>query len=246
VKKILIFVVAALALSFAAIQPSFAQEKGAVRPGFSAENLRGQRILLMRPTVWVGAQSTGGMREPNADWTSQARSLLIAEVARRQEEFSNELIPEPELVGDNARMFAEYRALFNTVANSVMEYQFFKGNRLPTRKNKPFEWTLGADIKRIGDITGTRYALFINIDDQYGSLGRKLFQIFAAGIAGVGVKSGAHIGYAGLVDLETGDLVWLNADGEMGGDVRNAEGMTKRVGQLLEDFPGLKPVSAVK
>jgi hypothetical protein len=57
-------------------------------------------------------------------------------------------------------------------------------------------------------------------------------------VAGVGVTSGVHAGYAGLVDLKTGDLLWLNADFQMGGDVREAEGAHKRVRQLLEDFPG--------
>jgi hypothetical protein len=68
-----------------------------------------------------------------------------------------------------------------------------------------------------------------------------MFQLFAAGLVGAAVQSGVHSGYAGLVDLETGDLLWLNADGAMGGDVRDAVGMQKRVAQLLEDFPGLKP-----
>ncbi len=33
-----------------------------------------------------------------------------------------------------------------------------------------------------------------------------------------------HIGYAGLVDLKTGDVIWFNADPQMGGDVRTEEG----------------------
>ena len=55
--------------------------------------------------------------------------------------------------------------------------------------------------------------------------------------------AGVHTGYAGLVDLRTGELVWLNADRQMGGDVRDAEGADKRVRQLLEGFPG-RPVEA--
>ncbi len=42
-------------------------------------------------------------------------------------------------------------------------------------------------------------------EDHYGSTGRKLLQLFAAGVAGVGVSSGVHKGYAGLIDLKTGD-----------------------------------------
>jgi hypothetical protein len=232
---------AAAALVFAAWQPpAMAQEKGAVREGFSAESLRGQKIVLFRPSVWVGSQSTGGMDEPNADWTAKSRGLIAAELQRRQGEFANELIAEPELVGADAIVLSSHRALFNSVARSVVTYQFFKGNRLPTRKNKAFDWTLGEGTRRISELTGARYGLFVSTHDAYGSFGRKAFQILAAGIAGVGVKSGVHKGYAGLVDLETGQLVWLNADEAMGGDVRDVEGMQKRVGQLLEDFPGLK------
>lgn len=215
------------------------QEKGAVREGFSSESLVGQKILLFRPLVWVGEQSTGGLPEPNADWTAQARDLMAKELTRRQSEFSNELIIEPDVIGNDAKVFAEHRALFKSVANSVVNYQFFPGNRLPTRKNKAFDWTLGDGTKQIAAQTGAKYGLFVTTEDQYGSFGRKMFQILAAGLVGVGVQSGEHAGYAGLVDLETGELVWLNADLEMGGDVRTEEGMQKRVGQLLEDFPGL-------
>lgn len=220
--------------------PGLAQEKGAVREGFSAESLRGQKILLFRPAVWVGEQSTGGMNEPNGDWTAQSRGLLADELRRRQADFSNEIVAEPDLVGEDAAAFAAHRALFGSVSDSVVQYQFFAGNRLPTRKNKPFDWTLGTGTKRIAELTGARYALFVDTFDAYGSTGRKALQIMAM-FARVSVSSGVHRGAAGLVDLQTGELVWLNADGQMGGDVRTEDGMRKRVGQLLEDFPGLKP-----
>lgn len=235
--KKLLSIIAFVCAMFAS--PLAAQEKGAVRAGFTAESLKGEKILLLRPSVWVGSQSAGGTATPNADWTSAARSYMAAELGRRQAGFSTQIIEEPDLIGSDAKLFTGHKALFSSVAYSVLNYQFFKGNRLPTRKNKAFDWTLGGGTKRMAELTGARYGLFIYTRDEYGSTGRKLLQIFAAGFVGVGIKSGEHRGYAGLVDLTTGDLVWLNADFEMGGDVRNPEGMTKRVGQLLEDFPGL-------
>lgn len=81
------------------------------------------------------------------------------------------------------------------------------------------------------------YGLFIFNQDAYGSTGRKVLQIVAL-MGGISVTSGEHRGYAGLVDLKTGDLLWLNADQQMGGDVRDPQGSEKRVAQLLEDFPG--------
>ena len=51
------------------------------------------------------------------------------------------------------------------------------------------------------------------------------------------VKAGVHVGYAGLVNLETGNIVWFNTDLSMGGDPRELEGAEKRVRQLMEGFP---------
>jgi len=177
----------ALALILAiSASPAIAQEKGAVRPGFSAEQLVGQKVLVFRPTVWVGEQSTAGMPEPNADWTAQSRDLLDAELRKQRQGLGVEFIDEPDSYGDDAKLVAQYRSLFTTVAGSVMVYQFFPGNRLPTRKNKPFEWSMGSEISRLGDRTGARYGLFVSTEDQYGSTGRKVFQFLAAGLVGVG------------------------------------------------------------
>lgn len=218
-----------------------AQEKRAVKPGFTLAPGT-VKILLLRPRIRVGAQSTGGMMEPNADWTDKAKANIAAALAAQQSGLGNQIVTADEPVGDDAQKLADYRALFSTVAEAVITYQFFVGNRLPTKKREgSFIWSLGPDVKDIPGAAGADYALFINTEDQYGSTGRKVAQLFAAA-AGIGITSGVHKGYAGLVDLKTGDLVWLNADGQMGGDVRVPDGAARRVQQLLEGFPG-QPVA---
>nr|WP_165388238.1 hypothetical protein [Sphingomonas populi] len=230
-------------LCLLASSTAFAQEKSGNKPGFTLRP-GSTRILLIRPTIKVGAQSTGGMFEPNADWTQQARDNLGAALDAAQQQLGNQVIVAQEPIGPAAATFAGYRALFSVLADSVIEYQFFPGNRLPTKKRKgAFEWTMGPGVAEIAKGTGCDYALFIFDEDQYGSTGRKFLQVFAA-MAYVQVKSGEHRGYAGLVDLHSGDLVWLNADQAMGGDVRTVEGAQKRVRQLLENFPGSTPPAA--
>ena len=84
----------------------------------------------------------------------------------------------------------------------MINYQFFAGNRLPTRKNKAFDWTLGTGTKRLADLTGARYGLFIYTRDEYGTTGRKLFQFFAAGLVGVSVSPATIWGTRGwLISL---------------------------------------------
>lgn len=242
-------IVAAAVLAAASVTAASAQEKTAVRNGFTLAPKSGKTILVFRPSVRVGAQSTGGMFEPNGDWTEQARKNIDAALAKLQAGLGNRVVDAPEAFGADAQRVEEYQALFAAVSQSVITYQFFPGNRLPTKKREAkadvFDWSLGAGVADLPGAKDADYALFIYDKDMYGSTGRKLLQLFAAGAVGVAVKSGEHAGYAGLVDLKTGDLLWLNADGAMGGDVRTAEGAAKRVAQLLEEFPGsAKPAAA--
>lgn len=232
---------AVLCLGLAAT-PISAQEKSAVKQGFELPANSGKRILVFRPAVSVGAQSTGGMFEPNAEWTDLAKANIQTSLNALQSRLGNEIVIAPEAYGEDALAVEEHMALFAAVSQAVIEYQFFVGNRLPTKKqdnrDDVFEWSLGSGVATLPGADEADYALFIYNKDAYGSTGRKILQVVAALGPGIAVKSGEHVGYAGLVDLKTGDLLWLNADGAMGGDVRDFEGSEKRVRQLLEDFPG--------
>ena len=220
------------------LAPAHAQfgggEATAVREGFQLP--AGEvKILVFRPNVAVGEQTTGGMNEPSVEWTEAAKTHLIAALQRQQAARGTSLVMVPELEGEQNRMVADYTALFRTVAEAAFQHKMFPGNRLPTKK-KEFDWTLGADAARLRALGGD-YGLFFFTHDSYGSTGRKVAQILGA-VMGMGLmSSGVHVGYAGLVDLKSGDLVWLNADLAMGGDVRTPDGAEKRVAQLLEEFP---------
>ena len=226
-----------------------AQERTAIRQGFELPANSGKRILVFRPKVSIGAQSTGGMFEPNAEWTDQARRNIEAALRTRQAGLGNTVVIAPEAYGEQAQLVEEYTNLFDAVSQAVVTYQFFVGNRLATKKrdNKAgvFDWSLGEGVRDLPGAADADYALFFYNKDEFGSTGRKLLQAVAL-LGGVGVTSGVHKGAAGLVDLKTGDLLWLNADFAMGGDPREADGATKRVSQLLEEFPGsvVKPAAA--
>ena len=209
-------------------------EATAVREGFEVP--RGDvTVLVFRPHVSVGSQTAGGMNEPNVEWTEAARAHMAAalrdEARARGVRFA--YVDDPE--GPLEETFANYSALFRTVAQTAFQHSLFPGSRLPT-KRKRFDYTLGEGVAPLRSLGGD-YALFFYTHDSYGSTGRKLLQGLGLVLGGGLLPSGVHVGYAGLVDLKTGDMLWLNADVQMGGDVRTADGARKRVAQLLEEFP---------
>lgn len=238
----------ALVASAVPLAPAQAQERTAVRDGFTFDSSKPARILLFRPSVKVGEQSTGGMFEPRAEWTTEARKNIEAALNSRQKSLGHQVTYMPEIPGEQAQTVREYQALFGAVAQSVINYQFFAGNRLETKKRENrggvFQWSLGPGVKNLPGAEQSDYILFILTEDHYGSTGRKIFQFLAAAAVGAGVTSGLHAGYAGLIETKYGNLVWINADNAMGGNVREADGAEKRVAQLLEEFP-LAPDKAV-
>lgn len=237
-KRLRTAIAAAALLAVVPASPALAQfggpEATAVRDDFVLP-AGPVNILVFRPEVRVGSQTTGGLNEPNVEWTETAKANIMAALEKEQRARGTNLVLLPELEGEQGKLIADYTALFRTVSQAAFQHKMFPGNRLPT-KRKEFDWTLGEETARLKPLGG-EYGLFLFTYDSYGSTGRKVLQILALGLGAGFVPSGVHIGYAGLIDLDTGDLVWLNVDTSMGGDPREKDGAEKRVAQLLEGFP---------
>lgn len=227
---------------------SQAQSKQSLTKEAFAFSATGQvRVVLFRPDVSVGEQSTGGLDQPNAGWTEMAREQLTAALGKAQAERNIELKLMPELAGDDAKVMSDYRRLFKTVADSVIKHRLFGLDPLPTKEDK-FDWTLGDGASRLGALGGGDYGLFFYTLDSYESGSRKMARLLASQM-GAEQPSETNMGYAGLVDLKTGDLVWINVDVKMAGDVRTSEGAALRITELLDGFPvraGLAPAKVKK
>jgi hypothetical protein len=62
----------------------------------------------------------------------------------------------------------------------------------------------------------------------------------ALAILGVGITGGIQIGYASLVDLKSGRVVWFNNLVRMSGDLREPKPAQETVEALLSGFPAAR------
>lgn len=203
-------------------------------------------LLVMRPDVTVNSLTAGGMAQPRADWTEQARSNLVQALRAQQSQSGGEvrvLERRNELAGVDAETVAELERLHSAVGQSIALHKF-SGAALPTKRGKGLDYTLGADAVELGRKTGFDYALFVHAQDNVASGGRTALQIL--GIAGCVVgfcapSGGANqFAYASLVDLRTGEVVWFNVlqtgsqlPGVKFGDIRKPEGAAQMVDRLV-------------
>ena len=212
------------------------------------------KLLVLRPDVTVGSLTTGGMVEPRADWTDQARTNIIAALRAQQASRGGKaqfIDHRNELDGVSPDELADVERLNFAVAQSIVIHKYL-GDYLPTKRGRGLDWTLGEDAVRLGQKTGYDYALFLHAEDQVASTGRIALGVIGlagcfVGFCAPNVGGAAQLDYASLVDLKTGEVVWFNVvqagsqvPGIKFGDLRTPEGAAQMVERLLGRMkPGL-------
>ena len=215
------------------------------------------KLLVLRPDVTVGSLTTGGMVEPRADWTDQARAGIVQALRDQQASRGGKVTfieRRNELPGVTASELADVERLNAAVDDSIVLHKYL-GDYLPTKRRKGLDYTLGEDAVRLGRKTGYDYALFLHAEDQVASRGRIALGVLGlagciVGFCAPNVGGAQQLDYASLVDLHTGDVVWFNVvlassqvPGIKFGDLRTPAGAQQMVERLIGR---MKPGQAVR
>lgn len=194
----------------------------------------GQRIVVVAPDVELSELTAGGLTVPNAEWTEKAQGNIKAEIQRILADSNANVLYASDLnePGTESETEVQLVKLHEIVGASIILSRF---QALPTKKDV-FDWSLGPDSKALREEYGADYGLFLFVRDSYSSAGRVAVMVFAA-ILGVGVQGGTQAGYASLVDLSTGEIVWFNTLGRGTGDLREPGPAAETVNLLLANFP---------
>jgi hypothetical protein len=203
-------------------------------PGFY-ELPKEATVAIMPVDIELFSISGGGVLEPKADWTEAAARHFRAALLKHNEKLGLKTIEVSEAAADE---LAEINTLHAAVAQAIAVHHFGQ-LKLPTKEGK-LDWSLSDAVAPVKQATGARYALFCWVRDSYTSAERKA-AIIALAVLGVGVAGGQQVGYASLVDLDTGRVVWFNRMFRGGGDLREAEPAAETVGSLLSGFPLAQP-----
>lgn len=196
------------------------------------------RILLMPPDIKYYLLTAGGVTEPNKEWTDAAQENFAVALHEYTDSVGTDLITidRPGALTDEEE---RYRRLHAAVGMALQQHHFgympLPSKQLPDNQRR-FDWSLGPDINRIGEKYGADYMLFVFYRDYQASGGRVAFAILAAA-AGVGVATGYEGGFASLVDLKTGDVVWFNTVAAGSGELRDPAGARIAVEGLFKDIP---------
>lgn len=197
---------------------------------------RQTRVLLMEPDVQIFEITAGGMLEPKADWTAAGSANIRAALNEILRGTDDQLIAyaRPSDPAEAARD-DQLVKLHDVVGGTIIGHNYRPPFRLPTKEGE-LDYTLGEDVTRLRERYGADYALFLFIRDSHASPGRAAVMVGAA-FLGVVVPGGVQQGFASLVDLKSGAIVWCNLLVRQHGDLRRPDLARESVAAILAGLP---------
>jgi hypothetical protein len=230
------FLAFALCLSGAGVNA--AAQKGQIAKGASFQwTSPTKRILLVTPDVQLGALDAGGIVEPRADWTQSAQGFIDKGV---REHFGRSNVEVVSADNPSPRGI-QLTKLHGVVGRAILTHLYNTPLKLPNKGNA-LDWTLGPGTNEMRDQYNADYALFVFVRDSYTTAARRAEQVagvIAAAFLGVGVipTGGVQIGFASLVDLRTGNIVWFNRLLNKSGDLRTEAPARTVLDELIGGLP---------
>jgi hypothetical protein len=191
------------------------------------------RILLMTPDVKYYLWTASGMTELQAEWTEAARVNFTDAAKDFAAKHDADLVVMGKAVG-NDDVVRRYEKLHAAVGNTILN-NYFGMNKLPSKAGG-FDWSLGPGVQEIGERYSADYAMFVFYRDYQSSGGRVAMSVLAA-VAGSSMQTQAEFGFASLVDMKSGDVVWFNMVTAGAGELREATGAAAVVNTLFKDLP---------
>jgi hypothetical protein len=185
----------------------------------------GKKVLLIDPDVELSEITFGGVPQPHADWTATAKGFIKTGIATQFTKKGIEIAP---VDGVSDPREVQLVKLHGAVGLSMLQNMMIN---LPTKKNN-FDWTLGPGVESLRTHYNGDYALFVYVRDSYSSGSRMAMSLL------LGVPTGAmQVGFASLVDLRTGRIVWFNRLISSTGSLKTDKGAAASVDNLLHGMP---------
>jgi len=203
-----------------------------------------KKVVVLPIDIKVVEVTAGGVEESVPDWSKEAsQSVFKAVSAALAKQPGVKAITAPQFSGASAANFDEHLALYKLVVNTA--------GRIPWQhKAKRFDYGIGSGLRTVAEQTGADAAIMVYGRDYASTAGRKaravvgnipIVNIFT----GPAPQLGHSFIHVGVVDLRTGDLLWMNSEYREGStNLRDPIDAAKMVDAVFEWYPGIEKYRA--
>lgn len=227
-----------LAASLAAPAMAAADENTRVHYSLaeSGPRLAPLKLLVLAPQIDVHELSAGGVTQKVPDLTRQANQhfgAILGQVLAGRTDLGT--VPMPRLSDDEQDELEDLVATFDVVAAEGF------ANTRPglagwEDRAARFDYTLGYGLPWLRERTGADSLLVTFGIDYQSTGGRKAMTVLGA-MVGIGLPTGFARVRCDLIDLATGDILWLHSEGIRSGNLTDEATMREVVEKTFASLP---------
>jgi len=194
------------------------------------------RVLVLPVDFDVLEMSAGGMIEPVPDSTVQAEEAL-SEATIRVLKHTNkfQIIDLPAMSDAERESLKEHVALYKLTAFNAAQ-MIRLGGPAWKAKRQNFDYSIGDGLKFLVERSGADAAVVV-AGAQVNSSGGRVAMFLLLAAAGVAIPLGGAQGTAGVVDLNTGNIKWLEERMATKGNIREKAGAEQTMLMLMGNYP---------
>lgn len=199
-----------------------------------------KKVVVLPVNIEVIEVTAGGVKEEVPEWSSAASENVIKSLSAAIKKTPNlKEVKAPNFKGKTANMINEHLALYKLVVNTALDVGW-------EHKVRRFDYGIGKGLSKLRKITGADAAILVYGRDHVSTAGRKtkavlsyipIVNIFTGNTPSLG-DSYVHVG---VVDLKTGNLLWMNSEyRDDSSDLRKLNDTTEIVNTVFEWYPGIE------
>jgi len=198
-----------------------------------------KKVVVLPVNIEVVEVTAGGVEETVPDWSKEASQSVLKALSAAIDKQGLKEIAAPRLSGASAANVDEHLALYKLVVNTAARLGW-------KHKIKHFDYSIGPGLREVVDKAGADVAIMVYGRDYVSTAGRKARAV-AGNIPIVNIFTGPapELGHSfihvGVVDLRTGDLLWMNSNVRKGStNLRDPDDAAKMVKTIFEWYPGIE------
>ena len=204
----------------------------------AGETLPG-RVLILPARITSNEISAGGVIEEVKAWSEVSGANVERDLRRYAQSRPNlEVVSLPDLTEEERQALDQHLALYDLVGTTAYLYSTYAGKEWEHKRSE-FDYSLGDGLRFLKERSGADAALIITGEDYISTAGRKGLFV-AAALFGVVIPMGHSYLLAGMVDLDSGEVLWMNLEASGSADLRNPDNAGELVKGLFDEFPGAK------
>lgn len=202
-------------------------------------------VVVLDVDFPVAEIGTSGLVEVEPQWVSAAETAFAEgawEILDEDPRFEPRAMIE--LPAGERALLEEHLTLFRTSVFQGLNLARNPWLQAPPAHSDPSPgpYTVGPGLRHIGERTGARYGLVIFGLQSRSSGGRIFWNLASLAVGFFPGQIGSAALFVGLIELETGEIVWVGADfAFLGDDPREDEGARS----LFRGVVGLYPEGSV-